>query len=130
MIRNFKMNTMALKQLIKLAIFLLIAVVIFNVLKQQSFFNTEAGKVSSASIVTNSQTDAQNKNEGIKDQLKQMASRTKMPYIAGCMKTPNGCQCVDAKGKVVPVSTNVCLQNVRDASSNQHKAFDATEAAH
>ena len=119
---------MGLKQLIKLAIFLLIALVIFNVLKKQSFFNTEPGKVTSASSLANSQANTQNQNEGIKDQLKQMASRKKTPYIAGCMKTPNGCQCVDAKGKVVAVSTNICLQNVRDASSNQHKAFDATAA--
>ena len=119
---------MALKQLIKMAIFLLIAVAIFNVLKKQSFFNTEQGKVSSSSIAASSAINTQNQNEGIKDQLRQMASRSKTPYIAGCMKTPKGCQCVDVKGKVVPVKTNICLQNVRDASSNQHKAFDAAAA--
>ena len=119
---------MALKQLIKMAIFLLIAVVIFNVLKKQSFFNTEQGKVSSSSNAASSAINTQNQNEGIKDQLRNLASRTKTPYIAGCMKTQKGCKCFDAKGKVVEVKTNVCLQNVRDSTSNQHKAFDATAA--
>ncbi len=120
---------MALQQLIKLAVFLLIAVAIFNVLKKQSFFDTGAGKVSSSATAAQSATNTQNQNEAIKDQLRNLASRTKTPYIAGCMKTQKGCQCFDAKGKVVEVKTTTCLQNVRDSTSNQHKAFDA-KAAH
>ena len=122
------MNTMALKQLIKLAIFLLIAVTIFNVLKKQPFFNTDSGKISPSATMVNSSNSTHNQNEAIKDQLRNLASRSKTPYIAGCMKTQKSCQCFDAKGKVVAVKTNVCLQNVRDSSSNQHKAFDANAA--
>lgn len=101
---------------------------IFNVLKKQSFFDTGSGKVSSTTTAVNSSNNTHNQNEAIKDQLRNLASRPKTPYIAGCMQTQKGCQCFDAKGKVVKVKANICQKNVRDSTSNQHKAFDATAA--
>lgn len=118
---------MALQKMIKLAIFLVIALVVFNVLKKQSFFKTEPGQISSGSIPTphsDGMSETQIQNEQIKSQLHRLNSSSQMQYIAGCMKTPTGCKCYDARAKPVEVSASTCASNVRDASANQHKAFD------
>ncbi|WP_026470754.1 hypothetical protein [Alkanindiges illinoisensis] len=118
---------MALQKMIKLAIFLVIALVVFNVLKKQSFFKTEPSQISSDSIPTphsDGMSETQIQNEQIKSQLHHLNSSSQMQYIAGCMKTPTGCKCYDARAKPVEVSASTCASNVRDASANQHKAFD------
>lgn len=116
---------MALQKLIKLLIFLIIAIVIFSVLKKQPFFQVEPNKPTPSLDADNLSDSAAValQNEQIKSQLHHLNSRPPAHYIAGCMKTPSGCQCYDAKAKVVQVSRSVCLHNVHDASSNQHKAF-------
>lgn len=126
-IAHYKIINMALQQLIKRLIFLVIAIVIFSVLKKQPFFQSEPNKPTpspSADHLSDPKAVLL-QNEQIKSQLHHLNSRPPAHYIAGCMKTPSGCQCYDAKAKVVQVSLNVCLRNVKDASSNQHKAFIA-----
>ena len=118
---------MAQQKLIQLAIFLVIALVGFNILKKQSFFNTGTGKISSEIVTANNSSEAvstnQIQNEQIKAQMHRLASRASAQYIAGCMQTPKGCKCYDAKTKPIAVTPSICKQNVRDASGNQHKAF-------
>ncbi|XID74230.1 hypothetical protein ACF3NA_06605 [Alkanindiges sp. WGS2144] len=116
-------SIMALQKLIKLAVFLIIALILVSILKKQSFFNAESGKISSSHMSASDTTS--NQNEKVKAQLQQLASRKKTPYIAGCMTTSSGCRCYDQRGKVVEVDNKTCQKNVRDASSNQHKAFDS-----
>ena len=118
---------MALQQLIKLAIFLVIALVAFSVLKKQPFFNPEPGQISSGSIPITSNnitSEAQLQNEQIKSQLHRLSSTSQTQYIAGCMKTPTGCKCYDSRAKPIEVTASICTQNVRDASNSQHKVFD------
>lgn len=119
---------MAQQKLIQLAIFLVIALVVFNVLKKQTFFKTEPGLISSEIVPANNSSAAadtnQIQNEQIKAQMHRLASRAPAQYIAGCMQTAKGCKCYDAKTKPIAVTPSVCAQNVRDASGNQHKAFD------
>lgn len=115
---------MALQKLIKLAIFLAITLMVFNVLKKQSFFNIEPGQISSETKVSASADDNLIQNEQIRTQLHQLSTNTQTHYIAGCMNTQAGCKCYDARGKPVDVPASVCRQNVRDASGSQHKAFD------
>lgn len=117
---------MALKKLVQLGIFLIIAVVAFNFIKKQSFFKTEPGQISSGSIPASTDTadNVHLQNEQIKTQLHRLNSRTQAQYVAGCMKTPAGCTCYDARAKPVKVTASICAQNVRDASGNQHKIFD------
>lgn len=116
---------MVLQKMIKLAIFLVIAMVIVTVFKKQNFLKTEPGQISSPSIPVSYPSETEIQNEQIKTQLHRLATSTQAQYIAGCMKTPTGCKCYDAKAKVVDVKASVCAQNVRDASSNQFKAFDS-----
>jgi hypothetical protein len=119
---------MALQKVIKLAIFLVIALVVFNVLKKQSFFKTEPGKISSDTVAASNSNqgadETQIQNEQIKAQMHRLTSSASAQYIAGCMKTPAGCKCYDAKAKPVKVTASICAQNVRDASGNQHKVFN------
>ncbi|RYG07468.1 MAG: hypothetical protein EOO07_27360, partial [Chitinophagaceae bacterium] len=100
---------MALQQLIKLLIFLIIAVVIISVLKKQPFFQKQPNRPTPPASSNNTSDSAalSLQNEQIKSQLYHLNNRPTAHYIAGCMKTPSGCQCYDAKAKVVQVSRSV-----------------------